>query len=417
MGVEERKKGDGGDKEDFKRRWRKKWNREEKDRKEESEDTKSLGKEKQSGFQLKQTEEVGKRREERSKELKVRVKERKESEEKIKELRRFQNLSRLFEAPPLRVVQVSWHSAAALGDYSNGPPSQFPSLLLAEKEDDGREFRKFFLLSNKSIRKIRLPEAYGKVCRSSCGWIVTVGHDHAAQLINPLSRETINLPKVDTYHIRLGLLKWHEGITKLLIACDGLGEDPTNVGFTKGRCLVGGYQTKKMQDGYSTFETYKTKRFLLFAYDLKDTTWSRVKDLGKKTLFVGQSSTFWVEDTTGVIKSNCIYFTDDADLLYNKSRNGVALVDKTSKSISTQYPLASSTGKEGEDEGLLLECKPEEAAAIIQVVIQEVWSGMALELIKCRKDEDKTALAGGLQEDIPTMIDSLSGLGVKLNVK
>ncbi|GJT90724.1 ribonuclease H-like domain-containing protein [Tanacetum coccineum] len=204
-----------------------------------------------------------------------------------------------------------------------------------------------------------------------------------------------------------------------------------------------------MQDGYSTFETYKTKRFLLFAYDLKDTTWSRVKDLGKKTLFVGQSSTFWVEDTTGVIKSNCIYlviksnciyFTDDADLLYNKSRNGggrdmgiyhlsngtiephftgesLALVDKTSKSIYTQYPLASSTWEEGEDEGLLLECKPEEAAAIIQVVIQEVWSGMALELIKCRKDEDKTALAGGLQEDIPTMIDSLSGLGVKLNVK
>ncbi|GKB73314.1 hypothetical protein Tco_0934726 [Tanacetum coccineum] len=90
-------------------------------------------------------------------------------------------------------VCKSWHSAAALGDYSNGPPSQFPSLLLAEKEDDGWEFREFFLLSNKSIRKIRLPEAYGKVCRSSCGWIVTVGHDHAAQLINPLSRETINL--------------------------------------------------------------------------------------------------------------------------------------------------------------------------------------------------------------------------------
>ncbi|GJY89879.1 casein kinase 1-like protein 4 [Tanacetum coccineum] len=66
-------------------------------------------------------------------------------------------------------VCKSWHSAAALGDYSNGPPSQFPSLLLAEKEDDGREFRNFFLLSNKSIRKIRLPEAYGKhlVCLST----------------------------------------------------------------------------------------------------------------------------------------------------------------------------------------------------------------------------------------------------------
>ncbi|GKF48953.1 hypothetical protein Tco_0142204, partial [Tanacetum coccineum] len=37
------------------------------------------------------------------------------------------------------------------------------------------------------------------VCRSSCGWLVTVGCDGAAQLINPLSRETINLPKVDTF--------------------------------------------------------------------------------------------------------------------------------------------------------------------------------------------------------------------------
>nr|GFA52277.1 hypothetical protein [Tanacetum cinerariifolium] len=111
----------------------------------------------------------------------------------------------------------SWHSAAAWGDYLNGPPSRFPSLLLAEKEDDGREFRELFLLSNKSIRKIRLPEAYGKVCRSSCGWLITVGRDRAAQLINPLSRETINLPKVDTFDTRLALSKFHEGPRKLLI--------------------------------------------------------------------------------------------------------------------------------------------------------------------------------------------------------
>ncbi|GKC08299.1 ribonuclease H-like domain-containing protein [Tanacetum coccineum] len=130
-------------------------------------------------------------------------------------------------------------------------------------------------------------------------------------------------------------------------ACDVHGEDPTTLvyksslrdylydhkQFVRGVPYIIGLDEgerkmllvvirQRMQDGYSTFETYKTKRFLLFAYDLKDTTWSRVKDLGKKTLFVGQSSTFWVEDTTGVIKSNCIYFTDDADLLYNKSRNG-----------------------------------------------------------------------------------------------
>ncbi|GJX76113.1 hypothetical protein Tco_0322924 [Tanacetum coccineum] len=90
-------------------------------------------------------------------------------------------------------------AAAAARDYSNGPPSRFPSILIAEEEKDSREFHELFLLSNKSVRMIRLTEAYGKVCRSSCGWLVTVGCDGAAQLINPLSRETINLPKVDSF--------------------------------------------------------------------------------------------------------------------------------------------------------------------------------------------------------------------------
>ncbi|KAK9051407.1 hypothetical protein SSX86_028034 [Deinandra increscens subsp. villosa] len=82
--------------------------------------------------------------------------------------------------------------------------------------------------------------------------------------------------------------------------------------------------------------------------------------------------------------------------------------------------------------GFLLERKPEEAAAIIQVVTQTLPEGkrpdiMAeleklvsewpLEVIKSRKDEDKMALAAGLQEDIPAMIDTLSGMGVKTYVK
>ncbi|PWA61784.1 hypothetical protein CTI12_AA368010 [Artemisia annua] len=38
--------------------------------------------------------------------------------------------------------------------------------------------------------------------------------------------------------------------------------------------------------------------------------WSKVKDFGRKTLFVGFNSSFWTEDTTGVIKGNCIYYTE-----------------------------------------------------------------------------------------------------------
>ncbi|MFS8027293.1 hypothetical protein Hanom_Chr16g01497021 [Helianthus anomalus] len=40
-----------------------------------------------------------------------------------------------------------------------------------------------------------------------------------------------------------------------------------------------------------------------------------------------------------------------------------------------------------------------------------------LEVIKSRKDEGKMVLAAGLQEDIPAMIDNLSGLGVETNIK
>ncbi|GJX76112.1 hypothetical protein Tco_0322923 [Tanacetum coccineum] len=308
------------------------------------------------------------------------------------------------------MIHKSWHVAPARGEYSNGPPSRFPSLLLAEKDKDGREFRGLFLLSDKSIRKIRLPEAYGKVCRSTCGWLITAGRDDAAQLINPLSRETINLPKVDTFdHPKsLELSEWHEGIRKLLIvtnnpsslklplvvvlwgcfdemgfcrlgdnnwtavaegrricdltyyndrvysfdrdyhikACDVYGEDPTTLvdvsmlpsklyahdQHVGGAYIIGLDEGEKkrllvvirhgMLDGCFSQENYKTKRFLLFAYDLKDRGWSRVNDLGKRTLFVGHSSSFWIEDTTGVIKNNRIYFTDDVKFLYNASRNG-----------------------------------------------------------------------------------------------
>ncbi|PWA68570.1 hypothetical protein CTI12_AA307490 [Artemisia annua] len=322
---------------------------------------------------------------------------------------------------PFAGVCKSWHSAAlhnaSKHHYVNGPPSRLPSLMLAEKseDDNDKEFRELFLLANKSIRKIRLPEAYGKVCRSSSGWLVTVGEDHAAQLVNPLSHETINLPKVDTFPQFVDNSQWHQGITKLLLltngtpsssalplvvvlwgcssklgvcrpgdnkwihvrkgwgssiydvtyynkrvytfdgtcnikACDVYGGEPmVLVNVTrlpvrlydrKQEDLAGAYIIG-LDDGerktllvvirhglYDEIEdefweeTYKTKRFLVFGYDLGNGKWSAVEDLGKKTLFVGHNSSFWIEDMTGVIKSNSIYYTDDVDFLYRASKDG-----------------------------------------------------------------------------------------------
>ncbi|GKD65198.1 hypothetical protein Tco_1307306 [Tanacetum coccineum] len=119
--------------------------------------------------------------------------------------------------PSFAGVCKSWRLAAARTyPNSNGPPSRFPSLMLAEKRDD-QESRELFLLSNKSIRKIQLPQAYDKSCKSSCGWLVTVGRDFAIQLINPLSCEIINLPKAKTSWRSVDPSNWDTSILKVLL--------------------------------------------------------------------------------------------------------------------------------------------------------------------------------------------------------
>ncbi|XP_071713188.1 putative F-box protein At5g55150 [Rutidosis leptorrhynchoides] len=103
-------------------------------------------------------------------------------------------------------VCKSWYSIAVQAvkkievSYSNGLPSRLSSLLFGEKKEDV-EFRELFFLSNNSIRKIRLPEAYGKLYVSSSGWLVTeeIRSDYATKLINPFSREIIDLPNMFEY--------------------------------------------------------------------------------------------------------------------------------------------------------------------------------------------------------------------------
>ncbi|PWA72621.1 hypothetical protein CTI12_AA267330 [Artemisia annua] len=270
-------------------------------------------------------------------------------------------------------VCKSWHKAALQTSKGNNrPPSRLPSLMLSEKKGYS-EFRDLFLLSNETIRKIRLLEAYGKLCMSSCGWLVTVGDDHASQLINPLSREIFNLPKIDTFPRFLETCNWDYGIRKLVFllrhrklgfcrigeskwtpvekgwrsciydityyngqvnsfdgqrhiqACDVHGKDPVLVDverlpvdlFDYNRQDIGGAYIIGLDDGErktllvvireGMFDdidddlceetTYKTKSFQIFEYDL-------------------------AKDTSKVIKGNCIYFTDDAFVLYRGSKNG-----------------------------------------------------------------------------------------------
>ncbi|KAL3498489.1 hypothetical protein ACH5RR_041221 [Cinchona calisaya] len=60
-------------------------------------------------------------------------------------------------------------------------------------------------------------------------------------------------------------------------------------------------------------ETYGATNFGVIQLDLNKSIWEKVTSLGEKAIFLGHNSAFSVDATSfsGVIKSNCIYFTDD----------------------------------------------------------------------------------------------------------
>nr|GEZ27112.1 hypothetical protein [Tanacetum cinerariifolium] len=120
-------------------------------------------------------------------------------------------------------VCMSWCLAAARTYHnSTGPPSWLPSLIFLVESKDDKKSCELFFLSNKSIRKIRFREAYGKVYTSSCGWLLTVGEDFTTQLLIPLSHEIINLLKINTFPEAIHPLNWEYAISKWTYVEHGL---------------------------------------------------------------------------------------------------------------------------------------------------------------------------------------------------
>ncbi|KAG9138690.1 hypothetical protein Leryth_024434 [Lithospermum erythrorhizon] len=104
-------------------------------------------------------------------------------------------------------------------------------------------------------------------------------------------------------------------------------------------------------------------------------------------------------------------------------------IEKFRSETMKQHTLASgfSCAK-----GFLLERKPENAAAVIQLVnqglsdtkrpavmleLQQLISEWPLELLKHQKEGNKKALVPALQEDTAAMIEHLSRMGIKVDVK
>ncbi|KAK4852325.1 hypothetical protein QYF36_022980 [Acer negundo] len=74
---------------------------------------------------------------------------------------------------------------------------------------------------------------------------------------------------------------------------------------------------------HSSKWTYGTFGFQVFEVDLNTNTWTEIKDLGNRSIFVGHKSLFSVEvSDISYYKPNSIYYTDDCSDSYFSQRKG-----------------------------------------------------------------------------------------------
>ncbi|XP_010025974.1 uncharacterized protein LOC104416258 [Eucalyptus grandis] len=93
-----------------------------------------------------------------------------------------------------RAVCHSWRFAAVEGR------SDVPWLMLADEE--GTRWREFFCLSCQLVHKALLPEAKGKRCFFSGGWMLTMGKEGELHMLkNPMSccDHIIKLPNLNKF--------------------------------------------------------------------------------------------------------------------------------------------------------------------------------------------------------------------------
>nr|GEU65004.1 hypothetical protein [Tanacetum cinerariifolium] len=273
------------------------------------------------------------------------------------------------EFPKLSHLSKEAIPMTILAAKGNGPPSRLPSLMLLEKKGE-EEFHDLFLLSNETIRKIRLPEidTFPRFLETS-GWDIGISK---MVFLAPTSLVLVlwgcswklgfcRIGDKKWTHVDKG---WHGTIEDITFyngrvysfdcnchirAWDVYGEDPTQIvnvskfpedddydEYINGAAYIIGLDDEERKrllvvlrkgmcndDTEQHNETYLTKNFQVFEYDLASEKWFKVEDLGSKALFVGFNSLFWIEeDPAGAIKGNCIYFTDDADEIYAFSKSG-----------------------------------------------------------------------------------------------
>ncbi|KAF7847528.1 hypothetical protein BT93_L2873 [Corymbia citriodora subsp. variegata] len=245
-----------------------------------------------------------------------------------------------------RAVCRSWQSAP-LQERSHAP------WVMVEDHQEAL-WRECFCLSCQRVHRVLMPEAKGKTCFSSRGWVFTLGRDwELCMLKNPMSRHN--------YIIKLPSLIKFPGIESPTTSLDymvmviygragrlGLGSPRPKGCFvavnTEGsilRCDVNGptpFEAKVifqmpprlmhwehpdlvqpttghplLLSGEYLVQSATGSLLFVFEIDLNAQTYIEVKSLENTSLFLGSNSSFYLEvDEKHRIKPNCIYFADDS---------------------------------------------------------------------------------------------------------
>ncbi|KAF7150374.1 hypothetical protein RHSIM_Rhsim02G0226200 [Rhododendron simsii] len=277
----------------------------------------------------------------------------------------------------------AWHSVAVDGNFKGY--EQIPWLMLSEK-DNGNECQFVSLRKGSVIRTVNLPEARGKRCLETLGWLVTISEDGDMNLLHPFSRVQIGLPHITTFKdYEDGRMKnniifmqkavlssrpednadfalmviysgngafcdiiFHKGLFYgvtfggKVFACDVWGPHPTMARlvvhvvdeYFKGKkpyiVESAGAILVVVRDGSLPFVVddssieYETCDFQLFEVDLRNGgEWVEKTSLGENALFLGDNASVSVDASRyRGIKANCIYYTDDCWESYNDVKQG-----------------------------------------------------------------------------------------------